>query len=104
MAAIQRSFFVNGERYDRLSIRFACGWRTEQVRAVVQDAIIRAHGFRAIRDLTDGRARSGQRFQVAIARRKISLIVKRLRELVLKRRILVWIAGSRLRLGKGASR
>ena len=73
-----RTFEFDGELFDRVTIDFAGGRNAPQVRAFVHDVLIRAHGYRTARRLTKALAMAGGRFRVAIARRAVKALKRRL--------------------------
>lgn len=87
------SFFHQGERFYRVTIDFKGGASASQARAFVQDVLHRAHGFQTATDLTDRLARKGGRFRVAIARRAVKRLKRRLMLLVEAGLIRLFVAG-----------
>ena len=93
---MRRTFTVNGETFDRVTIDFAGGSRACQARAYAHDVLVRAHGFPTARHLTRALAVAGGRFRVAIARRKVKMLKRRLRLLVEAGLIRLFVAGQRV--------
>ena len=92
-----RTFQRDGEVFDRVTIDFAGGRNAPQVRAFVHDALIRAHGYRTASRLTKALAVAGGRFRVAIARRAVKALQRRLLLLVRTGSIDLYVAGRRVR-------
>jgi hypothetical protein len=90
------TFYQKGQWYDRVTVEFAGGLQACQARALVHDALIRAHGFPAARRLTKVLAVAGGRFRVAIARCKVKALVRRLRLLLKAGLIKLFVAGRRV--------
>lgn len=93
---IPRSFLRNGKLFYRVTIDFVGGIGACQARALVHDVLIRAHGFRTARRLTDLLATVGGRFQTAIARSEIRALKERLGLLVNAGLIDLYVAGRRV--------
>ena len=91
-----RSFYRNGQWFDRVTIDFIRGHNAPQTRAFVHDALIRTHGFRTARRLTKALAVAGGRFRVAIAQRAIKVLKRSLRLLVRTGWIDLYVAGQRV--------
>lgn len=91
-----RTFTRNGQSFDRVTIDFAGGPGACQARAFVHDVLIRAHGLRTARRLTKAVAVAGGRFRVAIARRAVKALKRRLRLLVELGLIELFVAGRRI--------
>jgi len=87
------SFVYRGERFDRVTVQFKGGSSACQARAFVQDALHRTHGFRTATNLTDKLARKGGRFRVAIARRVVGRLRRRLKLLIEAGLIRLFVAG-----------
>lgn len=96
---MQKTFTRCGEIFDRVTIVFAGGRTAPQARAVVQDALARAHGFRTFRWLTDNLAVAGGRFRVAIARRVVKALKRRLHFLIAAGLVRLFVAGRRVPVG-----
>ena len=91
-----RTFTRDGETFDRVTIDFVAPRRARQARALVHDALIRAHGFRTAARLTQVRIEKDGRFRVAIARKKIKALKFRLRPLLEGQVIDLFVAGRRV--------
>jgi hypothetical protein len=87
------TFFHRGERFDRVTILFKRGASACQARSFVQDVLHRAHGFKTAKRLTDELARGGGRFRVAIARRVVGRLKRRLKLLIEAGLIRLFVAG-----------
>lgn len=87
------TFVRRGERFDRVTVLFKGGPSACQARSFVQDALHRAHGFRTATNLTDKLARKGGRFRVAIARRIVGKLKRRLKLLIEAGLIRLFVAG-----------
>lgn len=94
------SFIRDGQLYGRVTIDFAGGWRAAPARALVQDVLSRAHGFRTARHLTKALAVAGGRFRVAIARRAVKALTRQLLILIEAGCIELYVAGRRVRAGR----
>lgn len=91
-----KSFSYRGQWFERVTIVFAGGGGACQARSFVQDVLHRAHGFRTARNLTVELARRGGRFRVAIARRAVKKLCRRLTLLIEAGLIELFVAGRRV--------
>jgi hypothetical protein len=87
------SFVYRGEKFDRVTVLFKGGPSACQARAFVQDVLHRAHGFRTATNLTNKLAQQGGRFRVAIARRVVRELKRRLKLLIEAGLIRLFVAG-----------
>ncbi|MER8817196.1 hypothetical protein NKJ36_25045 [Mesorhizobium sp. M0142] len=91
-----KMFIRSGELYYRVSIIFTGGRYAPQVRAFVHDVVIRAHGLRTARRLTKALAVKGGLFRVAIARRAVKALKRRLLLLIDAGLIKLFVGGRRV--------
>lgn len=93
---IPRSFYSNGQRFDRVSIVFVQSQFALQARALVHDALIRAHGYKTAHHLTRRLVEARRMFRVGVAHNKIRALKRRLRLLVEAGIIKLFVAGRRV--------
>jgi hypothetical protein len=91
------AFERDGELFDRVTIDFAAGRNAAHAGTLVHDALIRAHGYRMARRFTKALAVAGGRFPVAIARRAVKALKRRLRLIDRTGLIDLYVAGRRMR-------
>lgn len=93
------SFYRKAMIFDRVTIVFRDPVQALSARAMIHDALIRAHGFSTAHGLTRYCVKNVGRFRAAIARAKIKALKRRLRLLVEAEIIDLFVRGKRVRFG-----
>lgn len=90
------SFYRNATLFDRVTIVFRKQGLALSARAMVHDALVRAHGFATAHGLTRYCVKRIGRFRTGIARGKIKALKRRLRLLVEAGIIDLYVRGKRV--------
>lgn len=85
-----------GKVHLRVTLKFRRRRSADADRAVVQDALIRTHGYKTIRGLTSALARQLGRFRCYIAKSALPGLLRRLKRLVADGDVCLWIGGQRM--------
>ena len=91
-----RSFYRKSTLFDRVTIVFLKTQQALSARALVHDALIRAHGFSTASGLTGYCVKRIGRFRTGVARGKIKALKRRLRLLVEAGVISLFVRGKRV--------